>query len=679
MSQGVEDILVRIDAQTESLRRELRRADQAVDRTSSTMRNRLRRIDRAMRNSIRVMARYGAAAAAAGAALAVHQTRAGMQFINAQADLAESLDATIDGLRGVQIAAEDVGLAKEQAGNQILQMNARLGEAARGTGQAREALERLGLSAQDLMNLDVDERMARIADRVQEMGMNSAQAQDALRQLGVRNREMARLMTQGGDAIRAARLEVDEFGLSVSAVDAAAIQRANQAMQRVSRTTEVLQNQLAIAAAPFLEHLANELNSLTKESQGFRDEITHAIEQSMRAFGHLANTIEGVRRTFEVLGRGAALVSLKMQHDLWSLSDTIVNGPIRQLNALLDLYNRVPGIDIAPLQGGWIGQNIRANMEMTARAIEEGRQDIHDILMRPMPSSAIEERIEEIRELAQRVPISEPPPGWDPGPDGAGSGAAAGGDHFLSSVLQQNLDAINRQRDAFQELAEAGRRVYENTRTPLEQLNTEMARLDELLDAGVISWDTYARAVFDAEERLGGMSEKTREEMSKMDEYSRQAARSMQQNLSQFLFDPWQEGLDGMLRGFGEMLQRMIADAVAADLMNKITGGGGGGNAAGLFQGVMGLFGASFAGGGYTGNSPRVGGVDGKGGFPAILHPRETVIDHTRASRQVDSAPAMPQVNQNIIVQGRPDSRTANQIAGESARKQRQVQARYGA
>lgn len=35
----------------------------------------------------------------------------------------------------------------------------------------------------------------------------------------------------------------------------------------------------------------------------------------------------------------------------------------------------------------------------------------------------------------------------------------------------------------------------------------------------------------------------------------------------------------------------------------------------------------SFAGGGYTGDGPRVGGVDGKGGFPAILHPRERVID----------------------------------------------------
>ena len=38
----------------------------------------------------------------------------------------------------------------------------------------------------------------------------------------------------------------------------------------------------------------------------------------------------------------------------------------------------------------------------------------------------------------------------------------------------------------------------------------------------------------------------------------------------------------------------------------------------------------SFEGGGYTGMGVRAGGIDGKGGFPAILHPNETVIDHTK-------------------------------------------------
>ncbi|MGY6409945.1 MAG: hypothetical protein ACXIUV_02795 [Alkalilacustris sp.] len=43
----------------------------------------------------------------------------------------------------------------------------------------------------------------------------------------------------------------------------------------------------------------------------------------------------------------------------------------------------------------------------------------------------------------------------------------------------------------------------------------------------------------------------------------------------------------------------------------------------------------SFAGGGYTGMGARVGGLDGMGSFPAILHPNETVIDHTKGGGHV--------------------------------------------
>lgn len=37
---------------------------------------------------------------------------------------------------------------------------------------------------------------------------------------------------------------------------------------------------------------------------------------------------------------------------------------------------------------------------------------------------------------------------------------------------------------------------------------------------------------------------------------------------------------------------------------------------------------SSFEGGGYTGEGPRTGGIDGRGGFLAMVHPNETIIDH---------------------------------------------------
>ena len=52
----------------------------------------------------------------------------------------------------------------------------------------------------------------------------------------------------------------------------------------------------------------------------------------------------------------------------------------------------------------------------------------------------------------------------------------------------------------------------------------------------------------------------------------------------------------------------------------------------------------SFSGGGYTGQGIRAGGMDGKGGFMAMVHPNETVIDHTKGQ----SMQAAPTVNFNI-------------------------------
>ena len=58
---------------------------------------------------------------------------------------------------------------------------------------------------------------------------------------------------------------------------------------------------------------------------------------------------------------------------------------------------------------------------------------------------------------------------------------------------------------------------------------------------------------------------------------------------------------------------------------------GSGGATGGFFSALGGLL--SFDGGGSTGMGPRSGGLDGKGGFLAMMHPRETVTDHTKGQR----------------------------------------------
>jgi hypothetical protein len=56
-------------------------------------------------------------------------------------------------------------------------------------------------------------------------------------------------------------------------------------------------------------------------------------------------------------------------------------------------------------------------------------------------------------------------------------------------------------------------------------------------------------------------------------------------------------------------------------------------------------------GGGYTGNGPRSGGLDGKGGFMMMMHPRETVIDHTKGQQANTNGPTIVQ-NFNFSANG---------------------------
>ena len=59
----------------------------------------------------------------------------------------------------------------------------------------------------------------------------------------------------------------------------------------------------------------------------------------------------------------------------------------------------------------------------------------------------------------------------------------------------------------------------------------------------------------------------------------------------------------------------------------------------------------SYDNGGYTGNGPRSGGLDGKGGFMAIMHPRETVVDHTKGQQASTNGPTIVQ-NFNFSANG---------------------------
>lgn len=80
-------------------------------------------------------------------------------------------------------------------------------------------------------------------------------------------------------------------------------------------------------------------------------------------------------------------------------------------------------------------------------------------------------------------------------------------------------------------------------------------------------------------------------------EYAKEAARNMQDALAQFLFDPFHDGLKGMLKGFVDTIRKIVAEVAASKIFgSKSSGGLGLGDFVTSFVGSF--FGGFKAGGG---------------------------------------------------------------------------------
>jgi len=113
----------------------------------------------------------------------------------------------------------------------------------------------------------------------------------------------------------------------------------------------------------------------------------------------------------------------------------------------------------------------------------------------------------------------------------------------------------------------------------LEETRNTMIFLADAFDAGKISAEQFSEAATAA---LGSMPEAAKEATDAMEEFAKQAARNMQDAFADFLFDPFEGGINKMLENFGTMVKKLVANAVAADLTSRLFGKSGGGEGSGL-------------------------------------------------------------------------------------------------
>lgn len=170
-------------------------------------------------------------------------------------------------------------------------------------------------------------------------------------------------------------------------------------------------------------------------------------------------------------------------------------------------------------------------------------------------------------------------------------------DQILTAATLVDLakDGVEQEKQR-QELISKGKKVYEETLSPFERMQKDYQELNVLLQGGFIDAQTYERAVTQVQKKFDELTDKSKEAQSELDEFAKSAAQNIQSSFAEFLFDPFKDGLDGMLKGFLDFLRRAVANAAAANLSQALFGGlSGGGIGGGLlgaaFTGILGAYG----------------------------------------------------------------------------------------
>lgn len=141
---------------------------------------------------------------------------------------------------------------------------------------------------------------------------------------------------------------------------------------------------------------------------------------------------------------------------------------------------------------------------------------------------------------------------------------------------------------------------YQNLRTYIQGVTKETLKyedtyreLEELLGAGLITDGEFQTAIGNLTKELNDNKEQFMLWGIDVSEVGKDAANNIKDYFADFLFDPFENGLDGMAKGFVDTMRRMVAEAQAAELTKAIFGKLGGGEGGGFFSSILGSLGGS--------------------------------------------------------------------------------------
>lgn len=362
--------------------------------------------------------RMGLMAGVAGMGLII---KSSLATIDTMAKLSDRLNITTEDLAALHHLTQLNGESTDSLDKSLEKMIRGLGEADRGLGTAKIALEQMGIKIEDIIDLDAGKQFEIIAQGISEQSNQSLKASLAADIFGRAGVKMLNTINQGAEGIVTARDEVERYGLSLSRVDAAKVEEANDQLLRVGQIAKGLGQKLTVQLAPFISVISDKFIESATEGDRMGKVVTGAIGFIVKTVGVFADGLRGIDIIWTALKVGGKLFAAGVMLALQG----IIRGAIGVGQALIDavLLPLRSSIKLAakfsdsakaalaeldrltkiPEPKFLLSMNSSIDSLLTGAG--EARAELQALLLADLPSAVIEGKWQEIQAEAERRAI----------------------------------------------------------------------------------------------------------------------------------------------------------------------------------------------------------------------------------------------------------------------------------
>lgn len=264
-----------------------------------------------LNDSVKDVAKWGAAAAAAAAVGAVAITKSTASAAREIKNLSRLIGTSTTDFQKMAAGAKTVGIEQDKLADIFKDVNDKVGDFMQtGAGPLVDFFEqvapKIGVTADEFKNLSGPEALQKYADGLEAANLSQAEMTFFMEAIASDAALLTPLLAKGGEGFKKLGDEAQRAGAILSTTDIEKLEQLNKKIIEGEQSFTAMGNKISSVLSPQLVGAINLLDTFGTDSEGLEEIVNEAFNGVVNAVGFAGNSLRGLEVIFQTLQAGAS-------------------------------------------------------------------------------------------------------------------------------------------------------------------------------------------------------------------------------------------------------------------------------------------------------------------------------------------------------------------------------------